>query len=283
MAARCRRGRRSGRAGQRAVRRDLSVSERPTAASGPQARPADAQQCPDPYPATRDPSNPLALPVAPGANPLNGANFFVDGPRHGEAAGAIAQLLGIDPTRYHDDYSWARFKASLAHGGLHRKLKHNRALARKVALLEKIADQPEAQRFSLLLGRRGARRDLRPGAEDLLPQHDRRSRLDPDHHHLLPLPGGLLRDEQRDHRPPSDVRAPGERDGGGDRAPAGRDAARARCDRIVELHGPQRCPGRVGERHALRDRPGLDPPPRRGLHRGRLLGRRIPRPTRLAS
>ncbi len=40
-------------------------------------------------------------------------------------------------------------QAKLAHGRLHRKLAHNRALARKVALLEKIADQPEAQRFSL--------------------------------------------------------------------------------------------------------------------------------------
>jgi hypothetical protein len=126
-----------------------ALSDRPHAGSGPQARPADAQQCADPYSATRDPNNPLVVPVAPGANPLNGATFFVDGPRHGEAAGAIAQLLGKDPTRYHDDDSWARFKDSLQHGGLQRKLKHNRALARKVALLEKIADQPEAQRFSL--------------------------------------------------------------------------------------------------------------------------------------
>ena len=134
------------------------VSERPArlhltahrvAAHGPTARPADAQQCPDPYSATRDPSNPLSLPVAPGADPLTGASLFVDGPRHGEAAGAIAQLLGIDPTRYHDDYSWARFKADLASGRLHRKLVHSRALARKVNLLEKLADQPEAQRFSL--------------------------------------------------------------------------------------------------------------------------------------
>src|SRR5437763_14892424 len=54
------------------------------------------QQCSDPYPGTRDPSNPLMLPSAPGANPLNGAQFFVDGPKHGSAAGAIARLLGID-------------------------------------------------------------------------------------------------------------------------------------------------------------------------------------------
>ena len=120
-----------------------------SARRAPLAHQADAQQCADPYPATRDPSNPLDLPTAPGANPLNGAHFFVDGPRHGSAAGAIAQLLGKDPTRYKDDASWASFKAKLANGPLHRKLAHNRKLARKVALLEKIADQPEAQRFSL--------------------------------------------------------------------------------------------------------------------------------------
>jgi endoglucanase len=120
-----------------------------SARRSPQAHVADAQQCADPFPTARDPSNPLLLPVAPGANPLNGARFFVDGPRHGEAAGAIAQLLGLNPTRFGDSVSWASFKARLAHGRLHRKLAHNRALARKVALLEKIADQPEAQRFSL--------------------------------------------------------------------------------------------------------------------------------------
>jgi endoglucanase len=120
----------------------------PAAGQPPGAYQALVQQCPDPYPATRDPANPLDLPASPGADPLNGARFFVDGPRHGEAAGAIAQLLGIDPTRYRDDFSWAKFKARLEHGRLHRKLQHNRRLAGKVALLEKIADQPEAQRFS---------------------------------------------------------------------------------------------------------------------------------------
>ncbi len=119
------------------------------AGRAPRAHQAAAQQCADPYPATRDPSNPLDLSPPPGANPLNGAQFFVDGPRHGEAAGAIAQLMGKDPTRYKDGDSWAALKANLANGRLHSKIAHNRALARKVHLLEKIADQPEAQRFSL--------------------------------------------------------------------------------------------------------------------------------------
>jgi endoglucanase len=119
------------------------------AGRGIQARAAYAQQCADPFPATRTPSNPLDLPTAPGPDPLNGARFFVDGPRHGEAAGAIAQLLGLNPDRFGDSYSWARFKAGLAHGRLQRRLKRNHALARKVALLETLADEPEAQRFSL--------------------------------------------------------------------------------------------------------------------------------------
>ena len=113
------------------------------------AHAADAQQCADPYPATRDASNPLDLPTAPGADPLTGANFFVDGPRHGEAAGAIAKLLGLNPNRYPDSYSWARFEASLGRGKLHRKLARNKRLARKVALLSKLAAEPEGQRFSL--------------------------------------------------------------------------------------------------------------------------------------
>jgi endoglucanase len=129
----------------------LSVGAPAATGRAPKAHQADAQQCPDPYSATRDPANPLALPTAPGpagSNPLVGAHFFVDGPRHGEAAGAIAQLLGVNPTRYGDSLSWADFKARLAKGRFERKLKHNRALAHKVALLEKLADQPEAQRFS---------------------------------------------------------------------------------------------------------------------------------------
>ncbi len=131
----------------------LALNVGASAATGraPRAHQADAQQCADPYPATRDPANPLDLATAPGppgANPLIGAHFFVDGPRHGEAAGAIAQLLGVSPTRYGDGLSWADFKARLAKGRLHRKLQRDHALARKVALLEKIADQPEAQRFS---------------------------------------------------------------------------------------------------------------------------------------
>ncbi|MGZ4286013.1 MAG: glycoside hydrolase family 6 protein [Solirubrobacteraceae bacterium] len=113
------------------------------------AHSAFAQQCPDRYPAQRDPSNPLMLPAAPGPNPLHGANFFVDGPRHGAAASAIATLVGLNPNNYKDDYSWARFQDSLTRGSVANKLAHDSGLARKVALLSKIASRPESQRISI--------------------------------------------------------------------------------------------------------------------------------------
>ena len=109
---------------------------------------ADAQQCPESYPATRDPANPLDLPTAPGANPLTGAHFFVDGPAHGAAAGAIDQLLGINPASQPDSESWAAFAQSLKHGRLHRRLLAHRGLAHKVNELSKIAAEPAVQRVS---------------------------------------------------------------------------------------------------------------------------------------
>jgi len=124
-----------------------------TAAGSPmRAHAAYAQQCGDPYPATRDPSNPLMLRTPPGPNPLTGAQFFVDGPRHGAAAGAIAQLLGIDAgtpagtalPSFSDSESWASFKRVVDR----RIIDEPAGVARKIRLLEKIADQPEPQRFS---------------------------------------------------------------------------------------------------------------------------------------
>ena len=108
----------------------------------------DAQQCDASAPAQRDQTNPLDLPQAPGANPLTGAQFFVPGPAKGSAAGAIAQLLGLDPTTMPIDESWATFAGKLAFGPLHQKLVADPSLARKVAQLSKIASQPEAQRIS---------------------------------------------------------------------------------------------------------------------------------------
>jgi endoglucanase len=87
---------------------------------------------------------------APGSNPLNGASFFVDGPAHGAAAGAIAQLLGAGG--YADNYSWSEFAHDLTVSPFRDRLAGNPGLRRKVALLEKIASQPEEQRFSLYSG-----------------------------------------------------------------------------------------------------------------------------------
>jgi hypothetical protein len=112
------------------------------------AQAALAQQCGDSYTNDRDPANPLALPLAPGANPLRGAHFFVDGPAHGAAASAIASMLGIDPHRLSDSESWAQFSHSLNDGRLHGRIAGHRGLAFRVHQLEKIAAQPEVQRLS---------------------------------------------------------------------------------------------------------------------------------------
>ena len=123
----------------------VSATARPT----PRARAAGAQQCAEGYPATRDPSNPLALSRSPGPNPLTGARLYVPGPAKGAAAGAIAKLLGLDPQTMPVDESWAAFAGQLAPGGRwYPRLAADPALARNVALLSKIAAQPEAQRFS---------------------------------------------------------------------------------------------------------------------------------------
>ncbi len=108
-----------------------------------------AQSCPQPSSNTRDPSNPLGLPNAPGADPLNGANFFVPGPAKGPAAGAIAQLVGLNPDSMPIDESWADFQQRLTHGPIAAKLAHDKGLAHKVAMLSKIAAEPDVQRISI--------------------------------------------------------------------------------------------------------------------------------------
>ena len=116
------------------------------AARTPVAGAAGAQQCPERYPAQRDPANPLDLPNAPGPNPLTGASFFVPGPAKGSAAGAIAHLLGMNPKTMPVDESWATFSQQLAFGPLRDRLAADPGLAAKVAELSMIASQPEAER-----------------------------------------------------------------------------------------------------------------------------------------
>jgi hypothetical protein len=107
-----------------------------------------AQQCAEPYDAGRDPANPLDLPTAPGSDPLSGARFFIPGPAHGAAAGAIARLLGLDPARMPATESWATFRERLSFGPLAAKLAAHPRLARQVSELSTIAGQPESQRIS---------------------------------------------------------------------------------------------------------------------------------------
>jgi len=120
-----------------------------SAAPAHSAVPHAAQQCAEPYSNTRDPSNPLALPTPPGRDPLNGARFYVPGPRKGAAAGAIAQLVGLNPDTMPVSESWADFQQRLTHGSIAAKLANDRGLAHKVAMLSKIASEPEPQRLSI--------------------------------------------------------------------------------------------------------------------------------------
>src|SRR5205085_9765504 len=100
-------------------------------ASAQRPRARQAEGCADQWVgAPHDPANPLALLMAPGEDPLHGAHFFVDGPAHGRAARAIAQRLGMDPSDFSDDYSWAQFK-----------MDHGDRFGRTARLLAKVADQ----------------------------------------------------------------------------------------------------------------------------------------------
>ncbi|HEY8626546.1 MAG TPA: glycoside hydrolase family 6 protein [Solirubrobacteraceae bacterium] len=128
----------------------LAMAAGPASAARPRAHAAYAQRCDDPFPATRDRSNPLDLPNAPGPDPLTGANFFVPGPAHGAASSAIAQLVGLNTTNIPSDESWASFQQDLTSGPLSQRISGGQA--REVHQLEIIASQPEAQRFSIFSG-----------------------------------------------------------------------------------------------------------------------------------
>lgn len=112
------------------------------------AHAAEAQQCAEPYPATRDPSNPLDLAVAPGSDPLNGARFFVDGPAHGAAASTIARDLGLNPKTLPDSESWPQFEGAMQTRRMRRRLLVNPGLDHAALELSKIAAEPEVQRIS---------------------------------------------------------------------------------------------------------------------------------------
>ncbi|MGZ4194524.1 MAG: glycoside hydrolase family 6 protein [Solirubrobacteraceae bacterium] len=120
-----------------------------SAAPAHSAVPHADQQCSEPYSNTRNPSNPLALPTPPGRDPLNGASFYVPGPRKGAAAGAIAQLVGLNPDTMPVGESWADFQQRLTQGSIAAKLAHNKGLAHQVAMFSKIASEPEPQRISI--------------------------------------------------------------------------------------------------------------------------------------
>jgi hypothetical protein len=112
-----------------------------------------APQCSDPYSIARTSGNPLMTsPAPPAANPLQGADLFVDGPTHGAAAGQIARLIGLAPnapqnqpiTSIPETDSWASLSNYVA-----RHLSSVSASAQhQITELEKIASEPETERLS---------------------------------------------------------------------------------------------------------------------------------------
>ena len=102
------------------------------------------------FPASTNPANPLDLATAPPAgDPLTGAQFFVDGPAHGMAAGALAQLVGLDPTTLPSTLSWSTFWGELQSNP---RLTGDPSLKTEADAFALIASQPEAQRLSLYSG-----------------------------------------------------------------------------------------------------------------------------------
>ncbi len=123
--------------------------------TGPVSGPPGTQ-CADPDSAQSDPHNRLMLAQAPPpSDPLRGANLFVNGPTHGFAAGAIAQLLGIDTnvpvdsalSAFPETETWAQFAADIP--GLEAKAGTSTQVDNEITLLEKIASEPETQRISV--------------------------------------------------------------------------------------------------------------------------------------
>lgn len=128
------------------------VSATPLTVGSASAAPTQSPQCADQFSSHRDPANPLMLqPAPPASDPLRGARFFVDGPAHGAAAGAILSRLGLGQLPIGglvgiaaDAESWVSFAAQLP-----RLLSLvSPTVAYEVRMLEKVASQPEAQRIS---------------------------------------------------------------------------------------------------------------------------------------
>lgn len=95
--------------------------------------------------APRDPANPLALASPPGADPLHGAHFFIDGPRHGAVAQVIESLLGLSNAAYTDADTWASFQQAVTQ----RLGSVSASVAHQVEEYLKIGSQEETQSVSL--------------------------------------------------------------------------------------------------------------------------------------
>jgi len=122
----------------------LAASASGSSRGGPTASAASACAI-QPVTSPRDPSNPLALPTPPGSDPLHGAHFFIDGPRHGVVAQTIENLLGLNNSSYSDSDTWAAFKAAV----IAKLPSVSATIAHEVEEYFKIGDEEETQSVSL--------------------------------------------------------------------------------------------------------------------------------------
>lgn len=116
--------------------------------SGASPKAHAAGQCTSSDTTPRNPGNPLDTPGFTGTDPLAGANLFVESPWQygGDAADAIANLVGLGWMSREESGTpvpWSQFEAKV------NAMPLSKAVAYKVAMLEKIGEYPQAHQFSV--------------------------------------------------------------------------------------------------------------------------------------
>ena len=158
------------------------------AALAPSSAAAASGDCGGPYPAQRDPSNPLMLPNPLRREPAGRRQLLR---RRSGARGRgwrdRQACSGIDPKSLSRiDYSWAEFKQRIDSGDLSRRLQAQSQPRLPGSAAREDRRSARGAAFSMYSGGGGPGAIFGQVQQDPLPQPDGRSRDDPDHHHVLP-------------------------------------------------------------------------------------------------
>ncbi len=236
------------------------------------------------YPAKRDPSNPLDLPVAPGSNPLDRRPLQRSRPlrRATMRPRRSPSCWGSTPKSLPPSSTWAQFAQQIESGPQQAKLNADPALAKQVDELAMIADQPQAQRISTFAWGGTPVRDRQAdpqGCSARSPPATRARSRSSRPTSCIRISAGVPTTDQIDAYMPrfkaqidAMVRATGRHPGG---VHAG-----ARCDRLLQSAWPGRArlpAWEVGA--AVRDARGAVAAAHGRLRRGRLLGLQLGRGT----